>query len=724
MEIGYIYLRSHESYDKYDCYKLGKTLNIPDRENLYITGEIKRGEFISVYKVKKSDMDKIEIDLKIFFGKLNIYEGGGTEFFKKSIIQKIPQYFDDMKIWNNKLEKNEIVELTRTLRDKNDHSNNKIDIINENNNSLIIKEKKTPYPYQQDIISHTIEYFDKNDKGILVLPCGVGKTLISLRISQKLTHNKILIGVPNIELLEQWEIDIKNEFKKHKILKICSGIKNNTIQELKKKHDKIIILSTYASSYKVKENFNNDIFDIKICDEVHHLTSLNMNIDEDTKNFIEFLKINSKKQLALTATIKDIENINNDDKIVSNKNEEYFGKIILKRSLLWAIEKNIVCDYQVQTLIYNKEEINEYLDEFEIKTENEINFFLSAFSALKSIYNKSTHHILIYSNNKENSTKIITYIEKFIEKKFFNIEGLYYSNYNSDMNKKQRLEILNNYNINKNSIISTIYCLCEGYSNIIIDGVLFSENMSSNIRIVQSAMRANRKNKNIPNKISKIILPILNKENWINDNDNNDLKKIREIIYQMSMEDETIEHKIKAFGVKIKKHQNNKIINLEYDNNDDNLIELKDDTMKKILIKTIDRVKLGITYEKAKKINIYNKINNIIEYNKLCNKNILLPKNPDEFFKDEFKGWIDYLGISRIYYELDECIEKAKIYMKQININNTYDNNKICSKLCELDTKFPPDGLWVEYYSNNKVNNLNDILKSNMIKKKKYSAII
>jgi len=133
MDIGYIYLRNHESYDKYDCYKLGKTLNIPERENLYITGEIKRGEFISVYEVRKTEMDKIEMDLKKFFCELNIYEGGGTEFFKKSIIDKIPQYFNDVKIWNNKLEKNEIIELTRTSREKNNHYNNKIDIVNENN---------------------------------------------------------------------------------------------------------------------------------------------------------------------------------------------------------------------------------------------------------------------------------------------------------------------------------------------------------------------------------------------------------------------------------------------------------------------------------------------------------------------------------------------------------------------------------------------------------------
>ena len=31
-KFGYIYVRRHESYDKYNAIKLGKTINIPDRD--------------------------------------------------------------------------------------------------------------------------------------------------------------------------------------------------------------------------------------------------------------------------------------------------------------------------------------------------------------------------------------------------------------------------------------------------------------------------------------------------------------------------------------------------------------------------------------------------------------------------------------------------------------------------------------------------------------------
>lgn len=57
---GYIYVRFHESYDLYNACKLGKTNNIPERDNQYSTGEIKRGMFKFVYEVASCLLDEIE----------------------------------------------------------------------------------------------------------------------------------------------------------------------------------------------------------------------------------------------------------------------------------------------------------------------------------------------------------------------------------------------------------------------------------------------------------------------------------------------------------------------------------------------------------------------------------------------------------------------------------------------------------------------------------------
>ena len=56
---GHIYLRSHESYDNYNAYKLGKSESCLDRESSYISGEITRGNYILVLKVLKKDFSLI-----------------------------------------------------------------------------------------------------------------------------------------------------------------------------------------------------------------------------------------------------------------------------------------------------------------------------------------------------------------------------------------------------------------------------------------------------------------------------------------------------------------------------------------------------------------------------------------------------------------------------------------------------------------------------------------
>ena len=84
---GYIYVRSHDSYDKFNAYKLGKTDSIPDRESNYITCEIVKGKFIVVVEIDYDFLDDIEIKLKNYFTLLgyHIYHNGGTEFFKQEI---------------------------------------------------------------------------------------------------------------------------------------------------------------------------------------------------------------------------------------------------------------------------------------------------------------------------------------------------------------------------------------------------------------------------------------------------------------------------------------------------------------------------------------------------------------------------------------------------------------------------------------------------------------
>ncbi len=535
---GYIYVRCHHYYDMDNICKLGKTNNIPDRDSQYATNEFNRGYFESIYEVPIQKLNILERLLQYEFREHHVKRNGGIEFYNKQIIDLIEPYLMTLNMTFKKLTNDDISKLKRCYRVKN--TLKKINIP-----SLIhtLKQKTIiPKLEQTLIIDSAVHHYQSNDKGLLILPCGAGKTLISLWITQKLNSNTIIIGVPNKLLLEQWKYYIYNIFPSVPSLIISSGIDIQIITDFLHTNSKqCIIVTTYSSSHKVYSVTQNIsfIFDMKINDECHHLTTSNIDkMKTNNKSYIQMLNIQSIKQISLTATIKKLD----DKDTISNTTKEYFGEIIDRKCLLWAINHGIICDYVIQTM--NSSETYEGDD-------NDKRLWLSALASLTSISNSNSHHLLIYTNTNDNSFKVIQYIELLLSK--FNISELYYSNYHSTMNSTIQKDILDKFEKSKHGIISCVYCLGEGWDFPLLDGVVFAENMTSNIRIIQCALRASRKNELEPNKITKIILPILNQHNWLENNDNQDLRKIKEVLYQMGLEDETISQKIKEFNIDINK---------------------------------------------------------------------------------------------------------------------------------------------------------------------------
>ena len=721
---GYIYVRRpHISHDIDDVCKLGKTQNIPERDTQYATGELKRGYFEDVYEVPKEKMGCIEKTLQLKFRELNVKYDAGVEFYDKKIIELIEPYLSTLSLIYRRLTKEEISLLVRCNRVKETFKKIQSLLAHKKTNNQIVSY--TPREDQIEIIEKSVAYFTDNDKGMLILICGVGKTLLSLWISQKLNSQTILIGVPNKLLLKQWKKMIKELFQEIPCL-IVSGVVNiDTITTFLENNQKgCIVITTYSSSYKVyrASQQSHFVFSMKILDEVHHLTSSNMRISDKSNTYIKMLKISSVKQLSLTATIKQLENNYDDKMIISNDNVEYFGEIIERRCLLLAINENIVCDYDILTLVTDEEMIENKLTKFNITEENDKRLFLSAYATLKSIFEGYSHHLLIYSNNKNNSLKLKHFIQLLLDHGYFYIPGLYFSEYHSEMNPKEQKQIINKFETSKYGIITCVYCLGEGWDFPLLDGVVFSENMTSNIRIVQAALRASRKNENEINKKTKILLPILVRDEWIENNENPDLKKVREVIHQIGLEDETICQKVKVCHMVIEKH-GPKSNDKERVKLAEEFGEYDDELTKKLRLKTTKRTSMAITYEKAKKIIAGKNIKTKEEYYELCDKDNRLSKEPDEIFQGQFTNWIDYLSIERVYYDLETCKSKVREYLlinpdiKKHHLNLSL----VVNELCKMNEMFPPNGLWVEYYD---VKGLGEIIKIDGNKKKKSSSSI
>lgn len=627
----YLYIRINHFFNSLNIVKFGSTCDIKAREDNYITTEPYRGEFIKVYKLYSNNYLEIENKIHEYLRNNNyhFYHDGGQEFYKNEIINIFSEILQNLNINFIELSKDEINKLKR--------------------NERIRKNDIKPYYFQKEIINSSLKYFKKFDKGILNLPCGFGKTIISLFIIKELNFNKILILVPNILLVEQWKKEIELIFNNYPIFSV-----NNNLNNL----NKFIVVSTYHSCNK----FVDINFDFKIYDECHHLSG-NKKEDWKEKEFKKSFDIKSKFQLGLTATLK----ISDDEKLIGNNTIEYFGKVIESRTLNYAIENNIISNYQVYVIESN----------FNIQVENNLQY--SALCAIESINTNISNHILICCNKIENTRKIKEYLDLYNKN-----NSIYISEFNSEMTKTKREKIINDFTNNKQGIIISVYCLGEGWDLPILDTVIFAENMESNIRIIQTALRCCRKK---DNKIGKLILPILNINNLEDESPN--FKNVKEVLLELSNSDENLFDKVKFFTCNFNEP------------NDKKFIEIKNEKFEDFKIKTIEKRKY-YSFIEAKKLLESHNIEIYNDYDLIVKNNKRFPLNPKKYYNKNYINFFDYIG-SKIEIL---SLEKLKQLIDNFNKNNQdfiksnfkLNYNSITKKFLNEHKNVPHTSFWKELY--------------------------
>jgi predicted helicase len=583
-----------------------------------------------------------------------------------------------------------------------------------------------PYDYQQEILNKIEKFYFNNNVGKILWACGLGKALLSILIVQKLNCKLVVFGVPSIYLQKQ----IKNEIMKiynnyENILYIGGETEKNDNYIIKSTTDENIIknfinisnneickflITTYESCDKLL-NIN---FDLKIGDEAHHLVGYEF---EKTKN--SFHKINSKKTLFMTATEKIIDNDKTNKIIYSMNDKNMFGEIIDTKTIKWAIENKKITDYNLIILKNTEDEINNiinslHLDEDEDnENKNSIiehkDLFLSAFMSLKSIekYNDLTH-ILIYTNKTENAELVKKYIDIILKLNIINIDKENY--YNKALHSKN-LENLNDVKIfdglikegeitqfKKASwgIISSVYIFAEGFDCPKLNGVVFAENMESEIRIVQSTLRPNRLDKNFPNKKAYIIIPYIDTNNFLTDN--NSFDKCRKIISKIRNVDEIIEQKINIVSFsKMKTNFFNNTAKIENQYTIENSNELT-----KIILRlrhskalnsqnTEEQDEYNYVKELNKELNIQSKEQYADKVIKDKHKNYIV--NPEEYFKLKgvWSNWYDFIGVdtTKFIQDKNDWIK----FCKEKNVNSLEKYKELC-KIYEI-LPFNPEDFYV-----------------------------
>lgn len=283
--------------------------------------------------------------------------------------------------------------------------------------------KKELRYHQKQALSKTIDYFENNERGKLIMACGTGKTFTSLRIAETQTNNEgtILFLVPSIALLGQtlreWTTDanepinaiaicsdaeISKEKKKNEDIEVSSVVdlampastnveailKQFELFEMTNKSGMTVVFSTYQSidviskTQKRLESIGSKYakFDLVICDEAHRTTGVTLaNTDESA--FVKVHNndfINSEKRLYMTATPRlygeDSKRKAQDSNAIlaSMDDEKLYGQEVYRIGFGMAVEQGLLSDYRVMILTLSDTDVTPEVQRVLSNSEQEI----------------------------------------------------------------------------------------------------------------------------------------------------------------------------------------------------------------------------------------------------------------------------------------------------------------------------------------------------------------
>jgi superfamily II DNA or RNA helicase len=368
----------------------------------------------------------------------------------------------------------------------------------DNNNKEIIKTEIIPYSYQTDAVARFKENFEINNRGILSLPCGCGKTYTSYLISSNYRHIIILsplreFASQNLNKFIEYGYDETNT-----LLVDSDGNRDiNCIKENINNKHKLLISCTYNSMDLISECLNMFQDALFIVDEFHNLSKANIS---DNKNHIFKLLMSDHKILFMSATPR-IYDIEYDDE--AHDIDWLFGDVVYKMTFTDAIANKYITDYKIwlPSIHENNEELDKELSIYEIDNviKNRCKFLYSC------IANNGSRKCIIYCKDTEDMKSMMECIKTLNEFYIMDIEMNSISCEDSEKKRKRTLEnfAINNYKI---QLLFNIRILNECIDIPSCDSIYISYVPKNKVTTIQRISRATRTDKKNPYKIANIYI--------------------------------------------------------------------------------------------------------------------------------------------------------------------------------------------------------------------------
>lgn len=279
--------------------------------------------------------------------------------------------------------------------------------------AVVLKQKKELREHQQSALNAVVGGLQSADRGKLIMACGTGKTLTSLKIAERIAGpgKRVLFLVPSLSLLSQtlteWtqesgtplhsfavcsDSDVGKKRKQeddavqvftHELRYPATTKADRLPAEMLKRHDDehmSVVFSTYHSIdviSRAQKEHDLAAFDFIICDEAHRTTGATFG-DDDESAFVRVHDadyIRSAKRLYMTATPRiygdnaKVKAESGEVTLCSMDDEALYGKELYVINFSEAVQRGLLTDYKVLVLTVQESVISRRLQEL-LKDEN------------------------------------------------------------------------------------------------------------------------------------------------------------------------------------------------------------------------------------------------------------------------------------------------------------------------------------------------------------------
>jgi predicted helicase len=250
--------------------------------------------------------------------------------------------------------------------------------------------RATPREHQQEALAAIEAWVDSGDpRAQVVMACGTGKSLVGVWCADRMDARRVLVLAPTLDLLRQLSRDwMQHAAIQRRLLHISSdsdrleddvtrgdelGTARTTNPELiadrLRSSPDLVVLCTYNSSKVLAEAMRQTEgveFDLAVVDEAHRCAGA---ATSTYKTILKPEAIRARRRLFFTATPvvfsthQKSRATTRNVRVASMDNHEFFGRVVHRLSFAEAIERGLLCRYQVAIIPIKDEDVQRLIDE-------------------------------------------------------------------------------------------------------------------------------------------------------------------------------------------------------------------------------------------------------------------------------------------------------------------------------------------------------------------------